>query len=73
MSSRLSFRDHGKAEDTLTKDIDHANKVMDDLKDQGIDIDKITQKLEDEGIEKFNKAYDQLLRSIADQRRKKAK
>ena len=67
-----AFRDHGKAESTITKNIDHANKVMEDLKDQGIDIDKITQKLEDEGIEKFNKAYDKLLKSIADQRRKKS-
>ena len=67
-----AFRDHGKAEDTLTQGIDHANKVMDDLKDKGIDIDKITQKLENEGIEKFNVAYDKLLKSIADQKRKKS-
>lgn len=67
-----AFRDHGKAENTLTSGIDHANKVMENLKLQGIDIDKITQKLEDEGIEKFNKAYDKLLKSIADQRRKKS-
>ena len=66
-----AFRDHGKAEDTLTNDIDHANKVMDDLKDKGIDIDNITQKLEDEGIEKFNKAYDKLLESIGNQKHKK--
>lgn len=66
-----AFRDHGKVADTLIKDIDHANTVMDDLKNKGIDIDIITQKLEDEGIEKFNKAYEMLLKSIADQKRKK--
>ncbi len=66
-----AFRDHGKAAETLTKGLDHANKVMDDLKDKGIDIDKITQKLVDEGIEKFNKAYDKLLKSIDEQKQEK--
>ena len=65
-----AFLDHGKVAETLTKDIDHANKVMDELKEKGIDIDKITQKLEDEGIEKFNKAFDKLLKSIVDQKKK---
>ena len=67
-----AFRDHGKVADTITKDIDSANKAMDDLKNLGIDIDTITQRLENEGIEKFNKAYEQLLKSIADQKRKKS-
>lgn len=66
-----AFRDHGKAAETLTTGLDEANKTMEELKNKGIDIDKITQKLEDEGIEKFNNAYDKLLKSIADQRRNK--
>lgn len=65
-----AFRDHGKTTDTVMKDIESANKAMEDLKNLGIDIDNITQKLETEGIEKFNKAYDQLLKSIADQKHK---
>lgn len=67
-----AFRDHGKVADTITNDIDSSNKAMDDLKNLGIDIDRITQRLENEGIEKFNKAYEQLLKSIADQKRKKS-
>lgn len=63
-----AFRDHGKVENTLSKDIDDANKVMDDLKTIGIDIDEITYKLEVEGVGKFNKAYENLLKSIADQK-----
>lgn len=66
-----AFRDHGKAENTLTTDLDSSNKVMQDLENLGIDIDKITQKLEDEGIEKFNEAYEKLLKSIRDQIREK--
>ena len=65
-----AFRDHGKAVETLTTNVEEANNVMDELKENGIDIDKITQKLEDEGIEKFNKAYEKLIKSIDDQKRK---
>ena len=63
-----AFRDHGKAEDTVTKDLDRADKAMVELKKIGIDMDEITKKLEDEGIEKFNKAYDKLLESIEEQK-----
>jgi transaldolase len=67
-----AFRDHGNAEETLTQNIDEANKAMEELKEKGIDIDQITQKLENEGIDKFNQAYEKLIKSIDDQKRKKA-
>ncbi|MEO5788577.1 transaldolase family protein, partial [Gelidibacter sp.] len=66
-----AFRDHGKVTETITQDIDHAHKVMNDLKDGGINIDDITKKLEDEGIMKFKDAYDKLLKSIDSQKYKK--
>ncbi|WP_300687288.1 transaldolase [Chryseobacterium sp.] len=66
-----AFRDHGIAAETLTAHVDDAVKTMEELKAKGIDIDKITRKLEDEGIEKFNQAYEKLLKSISDQKRKK--
>lgn len=59
-----AFRDHGKVKETLTKGIDHANKVMDELKTTGIDIDEVTQNLESEGVNKFNESFDKLLQSI---------
>lgn len=59
-----AFRDHGKAADRLQQGMDKANDVLDRIKEKGINIDDITQKLEDEGIEKFNKPYDQLLAAI---------
>ena len=67
-----AFRDHGKVAETLAQGLDEANKAMAELKDKGIDIDKITQKLEDEGIEKFNKAYEKLIKSIDDQKRNRS-
>lgn len=59
-----AFRDHGKVAETLTEDIDGSDKAMEDLEKIGVDIDKITQNLENEGIEKFIQAYDNLMKSI---------
>ena len=70
METLDAFRDHGKVAETLTQNIGDANQAMEELEKIGIDIDKITQKLENEGIEKFNVAYEKLLKSINEQKRK---
>ena len=65
-----AFRDHGVAADTLELDLDKSTEVLEKLKKGGIDIDKITQQLEDEGIDKFNKPFEKLLKAIEDQKNK---
>jgi transaldolase len=65
-----AFRDHGIAANTLEQGLDTATAILDKLKAAGIDIDKITQQLEDEGIEKFNKPFEKLLQAIEDQKTK---
>ncbi len=70
METIEAFRDHGKVTDSLTKGLEEAKRTMEELKRNGIDIDTITQKLEDEGIDKFNKAYHTLLKSIDDQKKR---
>lgn len=59
-----AFRDHGQPESRLEDGITEATRVLKTLKVANIDIDTVTQKLEDEGIEKFNKAYDDIIDSI---------
>ncbi len=66
-----AFRDHGKVRDSLTTGVEDAKAALEELKEKGISIEKITQKLEEEGIEKFNKAYDKLLKGIDGQKKKK--
>jgi transaldolase len=66
----VAFRDHGVAENTLEAGLDEATEILEKLKTAGIDIDKITQQLEDEGIEKFNKPFEKLLQAIEDQKSK---
>ncbi|MDQ6843807.1 MAG: transaldolase [Bacteroidota bacterium] len=68
METLNAFRDHGKAADTLEDDLDKATRVLQQLKENGINIDTITQTLEDEGIEKFNKPYDKILTGIEKQK-----
>lgn len=63
-----AFRDHGKAADRLTDGMDKATATMETLKKNRIDIDAVTQKLEDEGIEKFNQPYDKLIKAIENQK-----
>lgn len=65
-----AFRDHGVAANVLEQDTDTATKTLERLKAAGIDLDAITQKLEDEGIDKFNKPFEKLLQAIEDQKSK---
>jgi transaldolase len=65
-----AFRDHGIAADTLMLGLDQATETLGRLKSAGIDMDEITQKLEDEGIDKFNKPFEKLLNAIEEQLKK---
>lgn len=65
-----AFRDHGLAANTLEEGLDKATETLERLKKAGIDIDQITQQLEDEGIDKFNKPFEKLLQAIEDQKAK---
>ena len=60
-----AFRDHGTSKARLEHNVGKAAGIMERLSDIGINIDRITQQLEDEGVEKFNKPYDQLLEALA--------
>ena len=64
-----AFRDHGQVMNSLTENLDRATEVLQCLKDKGIVLDRITQKLEEEGIEKFNASFDTLLKGIEIQKK----
>jgi transaldolase len=65
-----AFRDHGKAGNRLENNLDKAIAILAQLKEKGINIDNITQKLEEEGIEKFNQAYEKILAAIEKRKKK---
>ncbi len=65
-----AFRDHGNVQDHLENNLVKAKNELQKLKENGIDIDDVTQKLEDEGVQKFNKAYGSLINAIESKRKK---
>jgi transaldolase len=60
-----AYRDHGDPAASLEKGVAEAARLLNSLPELGIMIDAITQQLEEEGIEKFNKPFDLLLESLA--------
>lgn len=68
METLDAFRDHGEVKNTLEEDADGAAQILEQVKKGGINLFEITQKLEDEGIEKFTKPYDKMLQAIEKQK-----
>jgi transaldolase len=63
-----AFQDHGNVEDTLERDIDKAERVLDDARQAGIDYDDVTDTLEREGVQKFIDSFVDLKQGIAEKR-----
>ena len=63
-----AYRDHGEPAPRLEDGIKEAREILGLLRELGIDIDRVTRQLEDEGIEKFNKPYDDLIETLAQKR-----
>lgn len=59
-----AYRDHGNPKPLLEKDVGEAQQVLKQLSGLSINIDHITQQLEDEGVEKFNKPFDTLMQTL---------
>ncbi len=61
-----AYRDHGIPELRIELETEKASQVLKSLPELGIDLDKATQQLEDEGIKKFNEPFDKLMEALAD-------
>jgi transaldolase len=59
-----AYRDHGDPQLRLEQDVNEANWIMAHLPELGINIDKVTQQLEDEGVKKFNEPFDKLMGAL---------
>jgi transaldolase len=64
LETLIAYHDHGHPESRLEKDIDTAARLLKRLPELGMDIDKITQQLENEGVTKFNKPFDMLMEAL---------
>ncbi|MBE0543064.1 MAG: transaldolase [Verrucomicrobia bacterium] len=59
-----AYRSHGEPKARLEQDVEQAGWVLQRLPKLGINIDQATQQLEDEGVGKFNQAFDKLMSSL---------
>jgi transaldolase len=60
-----AVKDHGVVKgDQVRPHYEDARKVMADLKDAGVDYDDVIKTLEEEGVDKFVKSWNELLETV---------
>ncbi len=60
-----AWLDHGKLDESVTKDPDRAEAYMEQLQQYSIDLNEITVKLQKDGIRAFADAFERLLIAVA--------
>ena len=69
-STLEAFMDHGEINpNALTEGVDEARKVIDDLREAGVDYQSVVEVLEKEGVQKFADSFDELLEVIENKSR----
>ena len=63
-----AFRDHGRVANTIEADIPAAQQQLDLLKQSGISLDEVTDKLTVEGVRLFAESFDGLLAGVEQRR-----
>ena len=64
----VTFREHGKVQLTIEKNLDEARNDFANLESVGISMQQVTQELEEEGVKAFSASYDSLLDSVKQRR-----
>ncbi|HEY6145142.1 MAG TPA: transaldolase family protein, partial [Solirubrobacterales bacterium] len=62
-----AFADHGEVTDLFPKDGGNAEQVLAEFEENGIDVAALATRLQVEGKESFNKAWEELLKAIEEQ------
>ena len=63
-----AFRDHGKPRASIEDDLEGAKRVLEDLAKCGVDLDKATVELVEDGVQLFAEAFDKLLGAVEKKR-----
>lgn len=64
----VAFRDHGRAELTISDDLEGARQTLSALEALGISMDNVTSELEAEGVKSFSEAFAAMLGAIEQRR-----
>jgi transaldolase len=62
------YQDHGDPKPRLKTGLGEARKLLDKLREAGIDYDDVTTTLEREGVQKFSESYTELLEALNQKR-----
>ncbi len=68
----MAYADHGTAGTPIQKSYDEAAGVMKAVADAGVDLDDVFRVLEEEGVQKFVDAWDELTESVDSELQKQA-
>lgn len=68
METLNAYRDHGNPASRLEHGLDKAILILEQLNEMEINLNTVSDQLETEGIDKFNKPYDQLLQAIQEKK-----
>ncbi len=71
-STLQAFREHGKADLTLTREVEQAREILAALEQQGISMAEVAQELEDEGVKAFADSMRALLQTLEERRQEAA-
>jgi transaldolase len=59
-----AFRDHGTVAATLEEDVEEAQLVLDNLVELGVDLNEITEQLQEDGVQAFAKSFQELMKTL---------
>ena len=59
-----AYRSHGEPKARLEQNVEQAGLVLRRLPELGVNLDQVTQQLEDEGVERFNQSFDKLMNAL---------
>ncbi|MDB6035423.1 MAG: transaldolase [Verrucomicrobiales bacterium] len=59
-----AYRQHGVPKSRLEENSGESARILEQLHEIGIDLNQITQQLENEEVEKFNQAFDKLINAL---------
>ncbi len=64
----MAFKDHGRIQITIGDHLEDAARLFAELKVVGVDINQVTEQLENEGVKLFSDSLSLLLKEIAEKR-----
>jgi len=64
----VAFQDHGRVAVRLTEGLEEADRLLEELREVGVDYDDVTRVLEEEGVQKFSDSFRELKQGIAEKR-----